>query len=118
MSVCPHTYDTVLVGVSVDNLFLNSSSLVSGTGIAAVLSIDGVAVEDSFPFVCIELLHCGFLFLLDACLVLCFNLSYLSIMAFLELQVLLHDAVHVAVIHIDHHNFFAFLQGFVLVFQA
>ena len=118
VSICAHPDDSVLVGVSVDDLLLQSSSFVSGALVAAVLSIDGVSVEDPFPLVGVELLHGRLLLLLDPCLVLRLKLPDLRVVALLETQVLLHHAVHVAVVHVHHHDLLALLQGFVLVLQA
>lgn len=118
VSVGSHPHDSVLVGVSVDDLLLESSPFVPGARVAAVLGIDCVSVEDPFSLRCVKLLDCFLLLLLDARLVLGLELSDLSVMALLELQVFLHYAVHVAVIHVHHHHLLSFLQGFVLVLEA
>lgn len=116
--VCTHPDDSVLVCVPVDDLLLESASFVPGAGVAAVLGVNGVAVEDPLSLCRVELLDCCLLLLLDACLVLSLKLPYFCVVTLLKLQVFLHDAVHVAVVYINNHHFLAFLQGLILVLQS
>ena len=118
MSVRPDPDIPVLVCHPIDHLFLQTSLLVPFAGIVRLLGIDGVVVHDSVLLLSVEVLNCRLLLPFDHRLVIFIQLSDFPIIFFLELQVLLHHAVHVGRINIHVDHLLALLQCLVLVLES
>jgi hypothetical protein len=112
----PH--HSVFVSVAIYDLFLHASPFVPRTNILTLLSVNGVTAQDASLLLSIELLNGGFLLLLNASLVLGLHFPDLRVMILLKGLVLLHDAVHVALIHINHDHLLTLFQGFILILEA
>lgn len=115
MTVGSKPHYSVFVSVAVDHLFLHAASLVSWTDVLALLSVNCISTENASFFLCIKLLHCSFLLLLNACLVLSLQFPDLRIMFFFKCLIFLHDTVHIALVYINNYHFLPLFQCFIFV---
>jgi len=117
MPICSKSYSTVFVCMSVNNLFLKSTSLISITSIARLLSIDSISSKYTISFFGIKLLNSGFLFTFYLFLIIFLQGSDFFIMFLFELMVFFHYRVHSLVINIHINNFFSFFQSLIFIFK-
>jgi hypothetical protein len=118
VAVGSHSHHSILVGVAVNDLLLQTSSFISWAGILTLLGVNGVSAKDPGLLLSIELFNRCLFFLLDPCLVLGLHFSDLGIVLFLEGLVFLHDTVHITLIHIHYNYFLTLFQCLIFVFQA
>ena len=118
MSIGPKSHITVFVYMSIDNLFLKSSSLISITSITRLLSIYSISSKNTVSLFGIELLNSSFLLVFYLFLIIFLQGFDFLIMLFLELKVFFHYRVHSLIINININNFFSLFQSLVFIFKS
>jgi hypothetical protein len=118
MPVSSHPHVSVLVSHPIDNLFLQSSFLVSIALIGRTLGVDGVSAHNAVLLLCIELSHRSLLFVFDTSLVVFFQFSDILIMFLFKPNILSHYSVHTLFIHIHIDHLFSLLQGLIFIAKS